>query len=110
MDGFSRLYCSMRVSTSGVATRGLEPPITPGLMDPVSLKETNRGKHLRIMHGYRILDFNWNYSLISRMPHFPQFKHTHLCSGVVENKYAVFIVVVIELKFYDLKWHYVTVN
>lgn len=36
IPGFSRLYSSIRDSTSGVATRGLEPPITPGRIDPVS--------------------------------------------------------------------------
>lgn len=36
IPGFSRLYSSMRDSTSGVATRGLEPPMTPGRIDPVS--------------------------------------------------------------------------
>lgn len=39
MDGFSRLYCSILDSTSGVATLGLLPPITPGRMDPVSWKK-----------------------------------------------------------------------
>lgn len=37
IPGLSRLYCSMRCSTSGDATRGFEPPITPGRIDPVSL-------------------------------------------------------------------------
>lgn len=41
MEGFSRLYCSILLSTSGVATRGFDPPITPGLIDPVSC-ETKR--------------------------------------------------------------------
>lgn len=36
IPGFSRLRFSILASTSGVATRGLLPPITPGLMDPVS--------------------------------------------------------------------------
>jgi hypothetical protein len=36
MPGFSRLYSSILASTSGVATRGLLPPMTPGLMLPVS--------------------------------------------------------------------------
>ena len=36
MLGFSRLYSSIRFSTSGVATRGLLPPMTPGRMLPVS--------------------------------------------------------------------------
>lgn len=36
IDGFSLLYCSILDSTSGVATRGLLPPITPGLIEPVS--------------------------------------------------------------------------
>lgn len=36
MPGFSFRYSSIRFSMSGVATRGLEPPITPGRMDPVS--------------------------------------------------------------------------
>lgn len=34
--GLAFLYSSMRRSTSGVATLGLLPPITPGLMLPVS--------------------------------------------------------------------------
>lgn len=34
--GLSRLYSSTLFSTSGVATRGLLPPITPGRMLPVS--------------------------------------------------------------------------
>ena len=33
---FSFLYSSILASTSGVATLGLEPPMTPGLMEPVS--------------------------------------------------------------------------
>lgn len=36
MVGFSRLYLHMLSTTLGVATLGLEPPITPGLMEPVS--------------------------------------------------------------------------
>ena len=36
IPGLSFLYSSIFFSTSGVATRGLEPPITPGRMDPVS--------------------------------------------------------------------------
>lgn len=36
MPGLSRFNLSILVSTSGVATRGLLPPITPGLIDPVS--------------------------------------------------------------------------
>ena len=36
MLGFSCLYSSIFVTTFGVATFGLLPPITPGLMDPVS--------------------------------------------------------------------------
>ena len=36
IDGHSRLYCAMRVTTSGVATRGLLPPIARGRMEPVS--------------------------------------------------------------------------
>ena len=36
MPGLSRLYSSILLSTSGVATRGLLPPITPGRMLPVS--------------------------------------------------------------------------
>ena len=36
IPGFSFLYSSIFFSTSGVATRGLDPPITPGRMDPVS--------------------------------------------------------------------------
>lgn len=34
--GLAFLYSSIRLSTSGVATLGLLPPITPGLMLPVS--------------------------------------------------------------------------
>lgn len=34
--GFSCLYSSIFVTTFGVATLGLLPPITPGLMEPVS--------------------------------------------------------------------------
>ena len=36
MPGSPFLYSSILPSTSGVATRGFEPPITPGLMLPVS--------------------------------------------------------------------------
>lgn len=36
MDGLAFLYSSIRLSTSGVATLGLLPPITPGLILPVS--------------------------------------------------------------------------
>ena len=36
IPGLSFLYSSILLSTSGVATRGFEPPMTPGLMDPVS--------------------------------------------------------------------------
>ena len=34
--GFSLLYLHIESTTFGVATFGLEPPITPGLMEPVS--------------------------------------------------------------------------
>jgi len=33
---FSRLYLQMASTTRGVATFGLLPPMTPGLIDPVS--------------------------------------------------------------------------
>jgi len=33
---FSRLYLQMESTTFGVATFGFDPPITPGLIDPVS--------------------------------------------------------------------------
>lgn len=36
IPGFCRLSSSILASTSGVATLGFDPPITPGLMDPVS--------------------------------------------------------------------------
>ena len=36
MVGFSCLYFMIASTTNGVATLGLEPPITPGLVDPVS--------------------------------------------------------------------------
>lgn len=36
MVGFCRLYSAILSTTFGVATLGLEPPITPGLMLPVS--------------------------------------------------------------------------
>ena len=36
MPGLSLLYSSILFSTSGVATRGLLPPITPGRILPVS--------------------------------------------------------------------------
>lgn len=36
IPGFCLLSSSIRASTSGVATLGLDPPITPGLMEPVS--------------------------------------------------------------------------
>ncbi len=36
MPGLSFLYSSIFASTSGVATLGFEPPMTPGLMEPVS--------------------------------------------------------------------------
>ena len=34
--GFSTLYLVMASTTLGVATLGFEPPITPGLIEPVS--------------------------------------------------------------------------
>jgi hypothetical protein len=36
MVAFSRLYLHIVSTTRGVATFGFEPPITPGLIDPVS--------------------------------------------------------------------------
>lgn len=36
MVGFWRLYSAIFSTTFGVATFGLEPPITPGLILPVS--------------------------------------------------------------------------
>lgn len=36
IPAFCFLSSSIRVSTSGVATRGFDPPITPGLIEPVS--------------------------------------------------------------------------
>lgn len=36
IPGFCFFRSSILVSTSGVATRGFDPPITPGLIDPVS--------------------------------------------------------------------------
>lgn len=36
MVGFCLLYSAILSTTFGVATLGLEPPITPGLMLPVS--------------------------------------------------------------------------
>ena len=36
MEGHSRLYCAILLTTSGVATLGLLPPIALGLMEPVS--------------------------------------------------------------------------
>lgn len=36
IPGLAFFKSSMRVSISGVATLGLEPPITPGRMEPVS--------------------------------------------------------------------------
>lgn len=36
IPGFCRFRSSILASTSGVATRGLLPPITPGLIEPVS--------------------------------------------------------------------------
>lgn len=36
IPGFCLLSSSILASTSGVATLGFDPPITPGLMDPVS--------------------------------------------------------------------------
>ena len=36
IPGLSFLYCSILFSTSGVATRGLDPPMTPGRILPVS--------------------------------------------------------------------------
>lgn len=45
IDGFSLLYCSIRPSTSGVATLGFEPPMTPGRMDPVSFNSTRKNKN-----------------------------------------------------------------
>lgn len=34
--GFSRLYCSILATTTGVATFGLLPPMIPGRREPVS--------------------------------------------------------------------------
>lgn len=34
--GFSCLYLMIASTTAGVATLGLDPPITPGFVDPVS--------------------------------------------------------------------------
>ncbi|RNA18174.1 hypothetical protein BpHYR1_028332 [Brachionus plicatilis] len=36
MVGFCRLKSAIASTTVGVATLGLEPPITPGLIEPVS--------------------------------------------------------------------------
>ena len=36
MVGLARLYSAILLTTGPVATFGLLPPITPGLMDPVS--------------------------------------------------------------------------
>ena len=36
IPGLSFLYSSIFFSTSGVATRGFDPPITPGRIEPVS--------------------------------------------------------------------------
>ena len=36
MVGFSLLYAIIELTTEEVATFGLEPPITPGLIEPVS--------------------------------------------------------------------------
>ena len=36
IDGHSRLNCAIFVTTSGVATRGLLPPIARGRIEPVS--------------------------------------------------------------------------
>jgi len=36
MVGFSCLYLMIASTTEGVATLGLDPPITPGLVEPVS--------------------------------------------------------------------------
>lgn len=36
MEGHSRLYSAILLTTWGVATRGLEPPMARGLMEPVS--------------------------------------------------------------------------
>ena len=42
IPGLSFLYSSIFFSTSGVATRGLDPPITPGRIEPVSLIELKK--------------------------------------------------------------------
>lgn len=36
IEGHSRLYSAILLTTGVVATRGLDPPIARGLMDPVS--------------------------------------------------------------------------
>ena len=36
IDGHSRLYSAILVTTLDVATRGLDPPIARGLIEPVS--------------------------------------------------------------------------
>ena len=53
IPGLSFLYSSILFSTSGVATRGLLPPITPGLILPVS--------------WYLIIGTNWN-DLLNKLP------------------------------------------
>lgn len=36
IEGHSRLNCAILLTTSAVATRGLDPPMARGLIDPVS--------------------------------------------------------------------------
>ena len=36
IDGLSRLSCKILFTTFGVATFGFDPPITPGIIDPVA--------------------------------------------------------------------------
>ena len=45
--GFSFLYPSILASISGVASLGLLPPSTPGLMEPVSWKARHMTHQIR---------------------------------------------------------------
>lgn len=62
IPGLSFLYSSIFFSTSGVATRGLEPPMTPGRMEPVSWYR------LRILETQPWLTRSWREMTQGRTP------------------------------------------
>ena len=71
IPGLSFLYSSILFSTSGVATRGLLPPITPGLILPVS--------------WYLIIGTNWN-DLLNKLPLNYYWYEAQVKSGQIRMK------------------------